>query len=169
MGLFREIADAIDRNTRAIEKQTLSQHINAQLLLDQLVLLNRSLRRMAGITNPGPIRIINVQERADMPDTIQFAVQLPEWPAEPSDVAKGQLSVKIGESDPVVQDVEKGATEVAGLEGPQDATVVLSFIYIDDAGNASENPATASVVLTDTVPPPDPGALGVRLTGETNT
>jgi hypothetical protein len=100
-----------------------------------------------------------------MPGTLKFDVQLPAWPAD-SDVVSGELTTTVDGSDPVVTAVAKDQEKVSDLSGPQDSNVTLSFVYIDDAGNRSTNPATLSMVLKDTVPPPDPGTLGLVVTGE---
>jgi hypothetical protein len=48
---------------------------------------------------------------------------------------------------------------------PQDAEVVLTLVDVDDAGNKSE-PAVLTFTATDTIPPQQPGALGVTLVSE---
>lgn len=48
---------------------------------------------------------------------------------------------------------------------PQDASVVLTLVDIDDAGNASE-PAFVEFVALDTIPPAQPGSFGVTLVRE---
>lgn len=98
---------------------------------------------------------------------ITFDVQLPALPDDPTnEIASGELTIVVDGGAPDVRAVARDATLVTGLSGPQDSTVELSFVYIDNAGNKSATPSTASVVLTDTVPPPNPGALGVVVTGE---
>jgi hypothetical protein len=57
------------------------------------------------------------------------------------------------------------ATDLGEIVVPQDSYVVLSLVDVDDAGNKSE-PATLEFTATDTVPPQQPGALGVSLVSE---
>ena len=110
---------------------------------------------------PGPLTI----EVTQMADSILFKVALPLWPETPADIVKGVLKISIDGAPATEQDVEKGATEVAGLSGPQDAEVSLVFVYVDDAGNESD-PSTAIATLVDNVAPPAPGQLGIVVTGE---
>jgi len=102
-----------------------------------------------------------------MVDILTFKVQLPAPPAEPNDIVNGQLTIQIGTADPQVIITTKDQLEVEGLSGEQDTTVSLSFVYIDDSGNVSTEPSTVVATLVDTFAPPDPGALGVVVTGET--
>ncbi len=102
-----------------------------------------------------------------MPGQITFSVQLPPVPAN-GDVDSGELTVKIGDdlefnrtfapSDSLIVD--------EAFVGPQGATVHLSMVYIDDAGNRSANPAVFDGTLLDTVPPADPAAPSLVITGE---
>lgn len=134
--------------------------------IDKLGELCRAFRRLFQhlcLHNPGPIRAVLTGE-SDMLD-ITFKVQLPEEPTEPNDIVGGKLTVAINGEEQEF-DTVKGQTEVDGLVGPQGAAVDLSFVYVDDAGNESVQPSTASVVLEDTVPPANPGTLGVTITGE---
>lgn len=138
---------------------------------DRLVSVLERIERKLGLIvsaltippRPGTISLKVTGENRNM---IQFSVQLPALPTEPNDIAKGELTVKVGDGEPTVHEVAKDQTEVTGLEGAQDATVELTFTYIDDAGNRSANPAVFTTTLADTVPPADPGALGVVVTGE---
>jgi len=94
-------------------------------------------------------------------------ISLPPAPPEPNDIVSGELTVKIGDSAEQTIATTKEQTEVTGLEGAQGDRVLASFAYIDDADNPSEHPSTVDVVLSDTVPPADPGTLGLTVTGET--
>jgi len=100
-----------------------------------------------------------------MADTINFSVVLPEL-TDVGDVESGELTVTVGEGDPQVVTTNVDDTEVTGLSGAQGETVVLSFVYVDDAGNKSEVPSTLTAELLDTVPPQNPQSLGVRIEGE---
>jgi hypothetical protein len=111
-------------------------------------------------SKPGRVQIF-VTGEIDM--AITFKVVLP--PVSAPDVVKRELSVKIGDADAVVSELAGDVTEVADLQGAQDAEVEVSLVDIDDAGNRSE-PSVATAVLADTFAPPKPGELGIELTGE---
>lgn len=156
-------------NQMLAQLKQLNEHF-AVLVVTQRELVRTSqqqvslLKRLVGALCPGPISLTLRSET--MAGTIQYEVQLPEWPGEDSDVASGELTVQVGDGEAQVIPVEKGAAKVEGLSGPQDAAVKLSFVYVDDAGNRSAVPATFEGVLLDAIPPTDPGALGIAITGE---
>lgn len=73
----------------------------------------------------------------------------------------------------VVDGVEQTATaydgqsvDLGNITVPQDSSVVVTLVDVDDAGNKSE-PASITFVAADTIPPAQPGFLGVTLVGET--
>lgn len=111
-------------------------------------------------SKPGKIQIFVTGEN-DM--AITFKVVLP--PVSAPDVVARELSVKIGDAEPIVTELAADAINVDELQGPQDAEVEVSLVDIDDAGNRSE-PSVATAVLADTFAPPKPGELGIELTGE---
>ncbi len=106
-------------------------------------------------------------EIADMPGRITFNVQLPPVP-ENGDVASGELTVKIGNNLTLNRTFSPSDSLLVdeAFVGDQNAPVQLSIIYIDDAGNRSANPGVFEGVLLDTMPPADPGAPGLVITGE---
>lgn len=134
--------------------------------------LQRWLKRRFG---PGDPRFLDLEitgeqypssvKEKPMADKILFNVVLPPWP-EGSDIQYGELTVEVDGVEAVTEKVEPGTTEVPGFSGPQGSTVKLTFAYVDDAGNRSVNPATFAATLEDIVPPADPGALGIVITGE---
>jgi hypothetical protein len=98
-----------------------------------------------------------------MSDKIIYDVNLPSL-ATPSDVVTRELTIIIGDgSDVVVAD--KADTVISGLQAPQDASVHLELVDIDDSGNRSE-PATFDFVANDDFAPPKPGDFGVVVVGE---
>lgn len=56
-------------------------------------------------------------------------------------------------------------TELGEIKVAQGAAVVVTLVDVDDAGNRS-TPAELSFVAQDTIPPAQPGALGVTLVSE---
>jgi hypothetical protein len=125
------------------------------------------------VSRPRSIGLLTVLESAM---AIQFAVVLPEPPAVLTDwneIASGLLTVRIAGQDPILIGTEKSAQESAErlvedprFSAPQGTLVDLEFSYIDDADNVGGSVFAASV-LTDTVPPVLPGAIGLKSIGET--
>lgn len=58
-----------------------------------------------------------------------------------------------------------GVTDFGTVEVVEGASVVLTLVDVDNAGNRSE-PASVSFVAADTLPPGQPGGFGVTLVGE---
>jgi len=112
---------------------------------------------------PGPVQIVITGE-SDM-DQIQFKVVLP--PVSAPDVTEREVSVKVGDAEAGVSKLDKGALEITGLNGNEGAEVKVELVDIDNAGNRSPA-STASITLVDTVPPPQPGQIGLMVTGETH-
>lgn len=112
----------------------------------------------------GPLKI-EVTGESEM--SLKFKVALP--PITASDVVSGELSVKIDSGEPIVIATTKDQTEVEDgqLSGRDGATVELSYVLIDDAGNRSE-PSVFVGQLTDTIAPPKPGELALAVTEEVN-
>jgi hypothetical protein len=134
--------------------------------LAKLAVLVRNIFRRFLVPNPLDIKPFITGEfpMPDGKDIIQFKVILPLPPVN-SDVVGGELTVTV-DGVPTVFPTTKDQTEVLDLEGPQDSIALLEFVFVDDAGNRSVSPAQAVITLADTVPPADPGALGVIITGE---
>lgn len=97
--------------------------------------------------------------------SLKFKVGLP--PATAADVVSGELSVRIDAGEPIVIATAKDQTEVVDgqLSGRDGATVELSYVLIDDAGNRSE-PSVFVGQLLDTIAPPKPGELALVITEE---
>jgi hypothetical protein len=98
-------------------------------------------------------------------DMLTFVVILPEEST--FDVVRRDVTVIRADSSSSVVTVDgKAAGETIEFTGQQGEVVGVSCVNVDDAGNVG--PArTASFTLVDTIPPPEPGELGLRVTGET--
>lgn len=94
---------------------------------------------------------------------LKFVLMLP--PKGVSDVVQRQLAVKVGSNDLGTVVLEGDIIESNEMQGDDNDVVEGSLIDVDDAGNPSE-PRTFSFVLTDTLAPPQPGELGIRVTEE---
>lgn len=86
-------------------------------------------------------------------------------PAVDSDVAIRRLIVTVNGEVLNTTEHPKDATSFGEVSVPQDASVVVSLVDIDDAGNESQ-PAFIEFTATDTIPPSQPGSLGVSLVRE---
>lgn len=78
-----------------------------------------------------------------------------------------KLTVTIADGEPISVDADPATEAVsdARFVGDADATVLLSLVDVDQSGNAS--PAReVTGTLTDTIPPPQPGEFGLRVTGQ---
>ena len=85
-------------------------------------------------------------------------------PASDADVVARLLTVTVnGESSE--KSYEGPASKFDDLTVTQGDSVILSLVDIDDAGNRSAA-ATLSFVAEDTIPPRQPGGLGVTLIAE---
>lgn len=105
---------------------------------------------------------VKIVGEADMANVMIFDVDLP--PVKDPDTVSRTLKVTIGEDVQTIP-VTKDQTTVAGLKGPQDATVILELSDTDDAGNTAPYPKV-EVQLKDTIPPAIDGSPSVRVTGE---
>jgi hypothetical protein len=57
------------------------------------------------------------------------------------------------------------STDLGNIDVPEGASVQLSLVDVDDAGNASE-PASVDFVAADTLAPSQPGSFTVSLVAE---
>jgi hypothetical protein len=121
--------------------------------------------KSVAVTPPQSLSVRQI-ERDDeaMADTMTYEITVGAPAA--NDVVSRELTVVVDGvyRDPVVlpaYEVNFGRISV-----PQDSSVVVSLVDLDDSGNRSE-PATLSFQAIDVVPPPAPGGLNVTVVGET--
>ena len=105
------------------------------------------------------------QRRESMADVLTYAVSAA--PVTEGDVVSRELSVVINGLEQPVVSFPGYAVDLGAFSVPQDSSVVLRLVDVDDAGNRSE-PAELTFVALDTLPPSAPGALGVSLVAETS-
>lgn len=86
-------------------------------------------------------------------------------PAVDADVASRRLIVTVNGEVTSTTEHPKDATTFGEITAPQDASVVVTLVDIDDAGNESQ-PAFIEFTAKDTIPPSQPGSLGVTLVRE---
>lgn len=94
---------------------------------------------------------------------LKFVLTLPQAGA--ADVVARKLTVKVGEADAVKFDLAADVVELEGFECEDNTEVTGSLVDVDDAGNESAA-SEFSFVIVDTFPPPQPGEVGVKVTGE---
>lgn len=151
---------------RAINDSAGSRDEHTRLLIEACRELNLTLKRFIRPPTPRRLQLV-VTGEGQMANILNFKINLPELPPEPNDIVSGELTLVIGEAAPQIIFTAKDQVEVLGFAGKQDDTVEAAYVFIDDAGNRSEQPSTLTVVLTDTIAPAVPGALGIVVTGET--
>jgi hypothetical protein len=115
--------------------------------------------KVIGLRKPG--RVFLVLKRDD--PMLSFVLMLPEPSA--VDVVTQELSVQVGGDDPILTSYPAEIRETDEMSGNDNDAVTGSLVLVDDAGNRSE-PRDFDFVLTDTVSPPQPGEVGLRVTGE---
>lgn len=135
----------------------------ARTLETRFNILNTRLCDLLLRLGPGPVGLTILGEDT-MADEILFRVTLPAISA--PDVVRREISLSINgvDSAPLFIDA-LGTTATDTLRGPQNATVVVSLIDVDDAGNRSQA-SSGTFVLLDVVAPPAPGSLGIEVLGE---
>ncbi len=101
-----------------------------------------------------------------MADILTYRVSV--GPVVDADVVTRELSVYVNGADVAreVRAYEPTVTELGDVLVEQGSSVELRVVDIDDAGNRSE-PAVLAFVAEDTLPPAQPGSLGVTLVAET--
>lgn len=163
-------SEDLEANTNSVNGLTVLQLEANELQAEGNLLANETNRLLAEILkqlhhvpDPGPLSFFVTSEEENM---LVFTMKLPAEPDGFTDIASGELKLKVGDADEQTIVTTKGQTEVTGLNGAQGATLTASFVYIDDSGNRSDTPSNFSATLADTIPPPSPGELGVMVTGE---
>ncbi len=133
------------------------------MLMECLQKLNGNLSRIVKILRlrrPGPVFIKVSQGESTM---LKFVLVLPEKGA--ADVVERELTVQVADGEPVVAVLGGDEVESATYEGEDGDSVSGSLVDVDDAGNKSEA-REFSFVLADTIAPPVPGEVGLKVTEE---
>jgi hypothetical protein len=79
-----------------------------------------------------------------------------------SDVATRELTITVNGGDPPQVKLYPGATLVTDeMIFNQDDTLSITLVDVDGAGNRSPASAAFVYTVTDDVPPPQPGSVGV--------
>jgi hypothetical protein len=99
---------------------------------------------------------------------LEFQVNIDVQQPRSHDVDHGVMTVSTfvaGEARSVTVQVAADATTAGPFYGSEGNTSTASFYWVDDAGN--ESPSTVlEFALSDTIPPDQPGGLGVTVLRE---
>lgn len=99
------------------------------------------------------------------PNSMALVYTVSAGPAVDADVTGRQLTVVVNGEVLSIVELAGSATDLGEVKVEQNANVTLSLVDVDDAGNRSQ-PAVLEFVATDTIPPAQPGSLGVTLARE---
>jgi hypothetical protein len=133
-------------------------------LLTDLVVLARSILKVLRLRRPSLVfLVVTGESMKGHTKMLKFKLVLPAPGA--SDVVSRKLTVAIDNVVVANELLDGAALESPEYEGADEAAVSGTLVDTDDANNASE-PREFSFVLTDTIPPPQPGAIGLVVTGE---
>lgn len=116
-----------------------------------------------GPAMPGILRLAVYSEESDM---LKFKLTPIPAPGAP-DVVRRELTVTVADGAPTLIELAPDQTEATSdtFVGNDNDRVLTSLVDIDDAGNRS--PAREQeFTLTDTIAPPEPGAIGLEVTEE---
>jgi hypothetical protein len=115
------------------------------------------------VATPVGLSVLNMRNES-MANVLTYSVSA----AAPvsGDVVTRLLTLVVNGEDQGTSELPADAAEnLSVFSVPQDAEVVVTLVDVDDAGNKSE-PAVLTFTATDTIPPQQPGALGVSLISE---
>lgn len=156
----------VGRQNKLLQRSNELTISNNSLVLDLNIKIQKLLDRLRNLPDPGQISLSVTSENGTM---LTFKIKLPPLPDDPGDIVSGELTIAVGAGEQQVIATTKEQTEVVGLTGQQGEQVNASYAFVDDAGNRSAHPsAIAGLVLSDTIPPADPGALALEVTGESS-
>jgi hypothetical protein len=122
------------------------------------------LRKTIGMRTPGLVYVKMISEGIN--GMSKFALVLPESGA--ADTAAREVIFSVNGGDPITQNLVGTATASEEFDGEQGQFVTGTLVDIDDATptpNRSE-PRTFELELVDTIAPPQPGEVGVRMISE---
>lgn len=167
-----ELTKAITTNTTAVKQLRAELADATAVLAARASILTAAIESLVKILSgppspTGPVIFVPISEASGM---INYKVTLPALPATPeaADVVKGELRLSYnGAAQPAIE-TAVGQTEIASLGIEENTLVEGSFVFIDNAGNPSQNPvAVTAFTASDTIPPPDPeGGVGFQAISE---
>lgn len=127
----------------------------------KLVIEIHGLRNVIQLRKPGLVFSKMISE--GMNGMSRFALVLPE-PGAP-DVVSREVVYSINDGAPVTLTLPGTARETEPFEAEEGQVVTGTLVDIDDANPANRSePRTFNLSLADTLAPPQPGEVGVRMT-----
>jgi hypothetical protein len=123
-------------------------------------LLTIALRRVLAVGPPTPVApsVESIEEVFMPTHEFKYTFGLPA--ASAPDVAKFVLTVNV---DGSTEQVEVAATDTSFVRSfAPGAHVDITLVDVDSAGNASQPSTPLTFEVTDTVPPPTPGAMTIQ-------
>lgn len=134
--------------------------VSLYLINSRLKFICKLIERLTRPPRPKLVTLIVSEKENGM---LKFVLSLPQAGA--ADVVARKLVVKVGEAEAVAFELAADAFESQEFICADSTLVSGSLVDVDDAGN--ESPASEfSFVIVDTIAPPQPGEVGVRVTGE---
>lgn len=126
--------------------------------------LTGTIEYVSGPPMPGALSLVVISQENGM---LQFKLS-PLPPGSAPDVKTQEVSTVIAGGDPIVWTVPVEQTELIDprFEGEEDVAVQTSLVNIDKKGNRSPAHVQA-FVLEDNQSPPEPGDIGLVVTGQT--
>lgn len=124
--------------------------------------LVEELRRLA-LKMSGPPYALNISLIGMESEMLVYSVTA--GPAVDSDVVTRRLTVTVNGEVVSSSDHPGEATSFGEIAVSQDSNVVVSLVDVDDSGNESV-PSAFEFTAKDTIPPSQPGSLGVTLVRE---
>ena len=134
------------------------------ILITMLLLLRSinstclSILKVLRLKKPGKVSITMFEGEG----MLSFVLTLPERSAK--DVVARELTVSVDGVE-TVESLNGDSLESQVYSGLDNAAVAGRLVDIDDAGNRSE-PSEFTFVLVDTIAPPAPGQVGLKVTAE---
>lgn len=117
-----------------------------------------SILKVLRLKKPGKVSITMFEGEG----MLSFVLTLPERSAK--DVVARELTVSVDGVE-TVESLNGDSLESQAYSGLDNAAVTGRLVDIDDAGNRSE-PSEFTFVLADTIAPPAPGQVGLKVTAE---
>ena len=134
------------------------------ILITMLLLLRSinstclSILKVLRLKKPGKVSITMFEGEG----MLSFVLTLPERSAK--DVVARELTVSVDGVE-TVESLNGDSLESQVYSGLDNAAVAGRLVDIDDAGNRSD-PSEFTFVLVDTIAPPAPGQVGLKVTAE---
>lgn len=161
MGLWGPSDESVYALANAVNTNT----FELRLLRDEIRKLTQSLKRPR---RPGVLMLQMTGEkvRVGMADKLTFNVVVPAEPV-PTDVVRREAELSLPDGTTQTATLEgAGESRLGPFEGDEGASVGVSVVNVDNAGNSGP-PRQASFTLVDTIPPVAPGEIGLEIVSET--